>query len=113
MRQERTGMFDRDWRAYKRALRLGVITAVSVVAMLGFAAGESVASPLSVGDDGTVDFSFDRSTFTAINVQGDAGDGAIRIDGSGGAFTDDAVTASVAPGVSGVIQPIIDLGADE
>jgi hypothetical protein len=57
-------MFNRDWRADKRALRVGAVTAVSVVVMLGFAAGA----------------------------------------------TD---TASVASGVSGVVQPIIDLGTDE
>jgi hypothetical protein len=45
-----------------------------------------------VGADGTADFSFDRSTFTAIDVQAGGGDDEVRIDQSGGALTDEAVT---------------------
>jgi Ca2+-binding RTX toxin-like protein len=45
-----------------------------------------------VGADGTADFSFDRSTFTAIEVEAGGGDDEIRIDQSGGAFTDESVT---------------------
>jgi hypothetical protein len=104
-------MFNRDWRADKTALWVRVVTAVSVVASLGLAAGESPAATrpsvraqiqdgilqitgtpgadkvalglkpgnpnaldVDVGDDGTVDFSFDRGTFRAITVQGDASD---------------------------------------
>ena len=47
---------------------------------------------VDVGDDGTADFSFDRSTFTAIDVEAGGGDDQVRIDQSGGAFTDEAVT---------------------
>jgi Ca2+-binding RTX toxin-like protein len=47
---------------------------------------------VDVGDDGTADFAFDRSTFTAINVQGGGGNDQIRIDDSQGSFADDAVT---------------------
>jgi Ca2+-binding RTX toxin-like protein len=47
---------------------------------------------LDVGEDGTTDFSFDRSTFTAISVDAGKGDDEIRIDQSGGAFADEAIT---------------------
>lgn len=87
-------MFNRDWGADKLALRLE--------------AGSPNALDVDVGDDGTVDFSFDRGTFTAINVQAGAGDDVMRINTLAGNDT-----VSVASGVSGVIQPIIDLGADE
>ena len=45
-----------------------------------------------VGADGSADFSFDRTTFTAIDVEAGGGDDEVRIDQSGGAFTDEAVT---------------------
>ncbi len=47
---------------------------------------------LDVGEDGTVDFSFDRSTFTAIDVQAGDGDDEVRVDNSFGSFADEAVT---------------------
>jgi Ca2+-binding RTX toxin-like protein len=47
---------------------------------------------VDVGDDGTVDFSFDRSTFTAINVQAGGGNDEVRVDDSFGSFADDALT---------------------
>ncbi len=47
---------------------------------------------VDVGDDGTADFSFDRTTFTAIHVAAGGGDDEIRIDRSGGTFNDEAVT---------------------
>ena len=39
--------------------------------------------------DGTADFSFDRSTFTAIDVAAGGGDDKVRIDQSGGSFADE------------------------
>ncbi len=45
-----------------------------------------------VGADGSAEFSFDRTTFTAIDVEAGAGDDDVRIDQSGGAFTDESVT---------------------
>jgi Ca2+-binding RTX toxin-like protein len=45
-----------------------------------------------VDADGTADFSFDRSTFTAIDVRAGGGDDEVRIDQSFGAFPDEAVT---------------------
>jgi Ca2+-binding RTX toxin-like protein len=47
---------------------------------------------VDVGDDGTVDFSFDRSTFTAINVQAGGGDDIVRVDDVFGSFASDALT---------------------
>jgi hypothetical protein len=64
---------------------------------LRLAPGDPNTLQVDVGDDGTTDFSFDRSTFTAINV-----------DARGGR---DRVT--VAPEVSQLINPVVDLGADQ
>jgi Ca2+-binding RTX toxin-like protein len=47
---------------------------------------------VDVGDDGTVDFSFDRSTFAAIDVQAGGGNDQVRVDDSFGSFANDAVT---------------------
>jgi Ca2+-binding RTX toxin-like protein len=65
---------------------------------LRLAPGQPNTLDVDVGDDGTVDFSFDRSTFGAINVQGGAGDDTIRIDETQGAITDDAITLDGGPG---------------
>lgn len=182
-------MFNRDWRADKTALWVRVVTAVSVVASLGLAAGESPAATrpsvraqiqdgilqitgtpradkvalglkpanpnaldVDVGDDGTVDFSFDRGTLgrspsratratspwtsarsrpptstppaaptrspSTISLFGLAPQ--IQIAGSEPANDTLNIntlagndTASVTSGVSSLIQPIINLGADE
>jgi len=45
-----------------------------------------------VGADGSAEFSFDRTTFTAIDVEAGGGDDDVRIDQSGGTFTDESVT---------------------
>jgi Ca2+-binding RTX toxin-like protein len=47
---------------------------------------------VDVGEDGSADFSFDRSTFTAIDVDAGGGDDDVRVDQSGGPFTDETVT---------------------
>ena len=47
---------------------------------------------LDVGEDGTADFSFDRSTFTAIDVQAGGGDDEVVVDQIDGTFTDDTIT---------------------
>ena len=60
--------------------------------VLRLQAGAPTILEVDVGADGTADFSFDRSTFTAVNVQARAGDDEIRIDQSNGAFTDELVT---------------------
>ena len=60
--------------------------------------GHADALDVDVGDDGTIDFRFDRSTFGAIDVQGGAGDDEIRVDETQGAFTDDLITLDGGPG---------------
>ena len=59
---------------------------------LRLAVGDPNTLQVDVGDDGTADFSFDRSTFTAIHVAAGGGDDQVRIDQIGGTFTDEAVT---------------------
>ncbi len=54
--------------------------------------GSPTTLEVDVGADGTADFSFDRTTFTAIEVEARGGDDEVRIDQSGGAFTDELVT---------------------
>jgi Ca2+-binding RTX toxin-like protein len=59
---------------------------------LRLAPGAPSTLQVDVGDDGTADFAFDRGTFTAIDVAAGGGDDTLRIDQSGGLFTDEAVT---------------------
>jgi Ca2+-binding RTX toxin-like protein len=59
---------------------------------LRLAPGDPQTLQLDVGDDGTADFAFDRSAFTAVDVQAGGGDDSIRIDQLNGRFTEDAVT---------------------
>jgi Ca2+-binding RTX toxin-like protein len=47
---------------------------------------------VDVGDDGTAQFEFDRSTFDRIQVLAGAGNDRIRIDQVNGAFADEATT---------------------
>ena len=47
---------------------------------------------VDVGADGTADFTVDRNTFTAIDVDARGGDDEVRIDHSGGTFPDELVT---------------------
>jgi len=54
--------------------------------------GAPTVLQVDVGEDGTADFSFDRTTFTAIDVEAAGGDDEVRVDQSGGTFTDEAVT---------------------
>jgi predicted ester cyclase len=64
---------------------------------------------VDVGADGSADFSFDRTTFTAIDVKGGGGGDEIRVDQSAGAFADEAITMD---GGSGADTLIGGLGAD-
>src|SRR5215468_7324545 len=105
-------------RARRRALKLVVVVAAGLAALLSLAApafasfkahvqagtlqivGDAASDKLAlrlapgntgvlevdVGEDGTTDFSFDRSTFTAIDVQGGGGNDQLRVDGSGGSL---------------------------
>src|SRR5690349_12747270 len=65
---------------------------------LRLAGGAPNTLQVDVGEDGTADFSFDRTTFTAIDVAAGGGDDEIRIDRSGGTFTDETVTLNGGPG---------------
>src|SRR5689334_3342857 len=65
------------------------VDAAGVLQITGDAAANKLslaASPtqlvVDVGDDGTVDFSFDRSTFTAVEVRGRGGDDEVRVSTS-------------------------------
>jgi Ca2+-binding RTX toxin-like protein len=59
---------------------------------LRLAPGDPNTLQVDVGEDGTVDFAFNRSTFTAIDVQAGGGDDEVRVDQSNGSFADDALT---------------------
>jgi Ca2+-binding RTX toxin-like protein len=50
--------------------------------------GDPGVLQIDVGDDGSADFSFDRSTIAKIAVYARAGNDLVRIDESNGAFTD-------------------------
>src|SRR6476469_4422149 len=82
--------------AYSAHVRAGTLeiggNAASDKLSLRLAPGAPNILQLDVGEDGTADFSFDRSTFTAIAVDAGRGDDEVRIDQSGGAFTDEAIT---------------------
>jgi Ca2+-binding RTX toxin-like protein len=82
--------------AYTAQVRAGTLVvdgnAASDKLSLRLQPGAPNTLQLDVGEDGTSDFSFDRSTFTAISVDAGKGDDEIRIDQSGGAFADEAIT---------------------
>jgi Ca2+-binding RTX toxin-like protein len=59
---------------------------------LRLAPGAPSTLQVDVGDDGTADFTFARSTFTAVDVEAGGGDDAIRIDQVNGLFTDVPIT---------------------
>src|SRR5580765_4168434 len=50
--------------------------------VLRLAPGSPATLQVDLGDDGTADFSFDRSTFTAIDVEAGGGNDTVRIDQS-------------------------------
>ncbi|HEX3975971.1 MAG TPA: calcium-binding protein [Solirubrobacteraceae bacterium] len=59
---------------------------------LHLAPGNPNTLQVDVGEDGTVDFAFDRSTFTSINVQAGGGNDEVRIDDNFGSFANNPVT---------------------
>src|SRR6478735_7850527 len=81
--------------AYSAHVRAGTLeidgNAASDKLSLRLAPGAPNILQLDVGEDGSADFSFDRSTFTAIAADAGRGDDEIRIDQSGGPFTDEAI----------------------
>jgi Ca2+-binding RTX toxin-like protein len=82
--------------AYSAEVESGVLKLVGDSAgdrlTLQLAPGSPGILEVDVGSDGTADFSFDRSTFTAIEVKGRSGDDEIRVSHLGGAFPDEALT---------------------
>jgi Ca2+-binding RTX toxin-like protein len=73
-------------------LKQGVLTIRGTKASdkitLRLAAGQPDVLQVDVGDDGSPDFSFARSTLAKIVVSARAGNDAVRIDESNGSFTD-------------------------
>jgi Ca2+-binding RTX toxin-like protein len=65
---------------------------------LRLAPGNPSVLQLDVGDDGTADFAFDRSTFTSVDVEAGAGDDTIRVDQVDGPFADLPLTLNGGPG---------------
>jgi hypothetical protein len=59
---------------------------------LRLAAGEPNTLQVDFGDDGVADFSFDRTTFSTINVFLRGGNDQYRVDQVNGAFADEAIT---------------------
>jgi hypothetical protein len=55
-------------------------------------AGAPGTLQVDFGDDGVAEFSFDRTTFSRIEISARGGDDRIRIDQVNGAFADEAVT---------------------
>ncbi|HSC90759.1 MAG TPA: hypothetical protein VLB86_03810, partial [Gaiellaceae bacterium] len=88
--------------AYAAKVKTGTLTvtgdAASDKLALRLAPGSPGTLQVDVGDDGTAEFSFDRSTFTRIVVDAGRGDDQVRIDSTGGVFTDELVTLSGGPG---------------
>ena len=82
--------------AYTAQVQAGTLTIVGDNASdklaLRLAEGAPGTLQLDVGNDGTADFSFDRSTFTAIDVEAGGGDDEVVVDQVNGTFTDDALT---------------------
>jgi Ca2+-binding RTX toxin-like protein len=80
--------------AYTARVQAGTlkITGDAADDKLALRLGSPSTLEVDVGEDGSADFSFDRNTFTAIDVEAGPGDDEVRIDQSGGAFTDEAVS---------------------
>jgi Ca2+-binding RTX toxin-like protein len=70
--------------AYKAQVKGGTLRLIGDAAsdklMLSVAPQDPNTLLVDVGEDGTTDFSFDRSTFTAIDVEAGGGDDEVRID---------------------------------
>src|SRR4051812_22122246 len=62
------------------------------------ASGSPNTLEIDVGDNGTADLSFDRTTFTGITVNAGAGNDLVRIDQSNGAFADESIVLDGGPG---------------
>jgi Ca2+-binding RTX toxin-like protein len=82
--------------AVKATIKRGVLTvdgtAGADAITLRLRGGDPNTLEVDVGADGTADFQFDRQRFTAIAVNGGAGDDIIIADLSNGSFTDTELT---------------------
>ena len=67
-------------------------TQASDLITLRLQAGVPAVLEIDLGDDGTADFSFDRSLFYQILVNAGGGDDVVRIDEGNGIFTDTEIT---------------------
>ena len=61
-------------------------------------AGDPTHLDVDVDDDGTADFTFDRSLFSAITISAGAGKDTVRVDEQNGPFTDEKITIDGGPG---------------
>jgi len=104
---------DDAFAAYKARVAAGTLTIRGDGASDKLALSLQPASPstlqIDVGANGTAEFSFDRTTFTAIDVEAGAGDDEVRIDQSNGLFTDELVTMN---GGDGADMLVGGFGAD-
>jgi hypothetical protein len=69
-------------------------TQASELLALRLQAGTPGVLEVDFGDDGTAEFSFDRATFSRIDVQLRAGDDQFRVDQVNGAFPEEALTVN-------------------
>src|SRR5262245_16917810 len=60
--------------------------------------GDPTHLDVDVDDDGTADFTFDRSLFSAISISAGGGRDTVRIDESAGTFTDEKILIDGGPG---------------
>ena len=65
---------------------------------LRLTAGDPTHLDVDVSNDGTADFSFDRSLFTKISIAAGAGRDVILVDEVNGQFTDESLTIDGGPG---------------
>ncbi len=93
--------------AYKAKVDGGTLTisgdGASDKLVLRLAPGSPNTLEVDVGANGTADYSFDRSTFTAIDVEAGGGDDDVRVDQSGGAFPDESITMNGGDGADTLI----------
>jgi Ca2+-binding RTX toxin-like protein len=77
--------------------------AASEELVLRLAPGAPGTLEADVGGDGTADHSFDRATFTTIDVLARGGDDQVRVDQQSGAFTDEFLTIDGGSGADTLI----------
>jgi Ca2+-binding RTX toxin-like protein len=100
--------------AYKAQVQAGTLQIIGDAASDKLSLGASPVDPnilqVDVGEDGTVDFSFDRSTFNAIDVEAGGGNDEVRVVGgvdpgnvtiNGGARNDTIIGGAEADAIFG------------